>query len=81
MNDNAQKEGITSATEKDIRTLLYFLTIKGYARKKEDAAHNIEVVRQADLDTIIKRFEKRLAICQFAVEWLFSQTLSSAVEE
>ena len=33
------------------------------------------------MDTIIKRFEKRLAICQFAVEWLFSQTLSSAVEE
>ena len=80
-NDNAQKEGIISSTEKDIRTLLYFLTIKGYTRKKEDAAHNIEIVRQSDLDTIIKRFEKRLAICQFAVEWLFSQTLSSEVEE
>ena len=52
LNDNAQKEGITSATEKDIRTLLYFLTIKGYARKKEEASHNIELVRQADLDTI-----------------------------
>ena len=80
LNDNAQKEGITSATEKDIRTLLYFLTIKGYTRKKEDAAHNIEVVRQADLDSIIKRFEKRLAICQYAVEWLFKQT-SSSVDE
>lgn len=81
LNDNAQKEGITSATEKDIRTLLYFLTIKGYTRKKEDAAHNIEVVRQTDLESIIKRFEKRLAICQFAVEWLFRQTLSSAEED
>ena len=81
LNDNAQKEGISSATEKDIRTLLYFLTIKGYTRKKEDAAHNMEVVRQSDLDTIIKRFEKRLAICQFAVEWLFKQTLSSSAEE
>lgn len=81
LNDNAQKDGITSATEKDIRTLLYFLTIKGYTRKKEDAAHNIEVVRQSDLDTIIRRFEKRLVICQFAVDWLFKQTLSSQGEE
>ena len=32
-------DGTTTATEKDIRTLLYFLTIKGYTRKKEDAAH------------------------------------------
>lgn len=78
LNDNAQKEGIASATEKDIRTLLYFLTVKGYTRKKEDSAHNIEVIRQSDLDTIIKRFEKRLAICQFAVEWLFRQATPSA---
>ena len=78
LNDNAHKDGITSATEKDIRTLLYFLTIKGYTRKKEDASHNMEVVRQSDLDSIIKRFEKRLAICQFAVEWLFKQAASSS---
>ena len=81
LNDNAQKEGIASAREKDIRTLLYFLTIKGYTRKKEDAAHNLELVRQADLNSIIERFEKRLAICQFALDWLFQQEISSAGEE
>ena len=81
LNDNAQKEGIASAREKDIRTLLYFLTIKGYTRKKEDAAHNIELVRQADLNSIIERFEKRLAICQFALDWLFEQAISSVGEE
>ena len=81
LNDNAQKEGIASAREKDIRTLLYFLTIKGYTRKKEDAAHNLELVRQADLNSIIERFEKRLAICQFALDWLFEQAISSAGEE
>ena len=81
LNDNAQKEGIASAREKDIRTLLYFLTIKGYTRKKEDAAHNLELVRQADLNSIIERFEKRLAICQFALDWLFEQAISSLGEE
>ena len=77
LNDNVQKEGIASAREKDIRTLLYFLTIKGYTRKKEDAVHNLELVRQADLNSIIERFEKRLAICQFALDWLFEQAISS----
>lgn len=81
LNDNAQNEGITTATEKDIRTLLYFLTIKGYTRKREDATHNIEVTPQLDLETIINRFEKRLAICQYAIEWLFKQTLFTSDKE
>ena len=76
LNENAQNDGITTSTEKDIRTLFYFLSVKGYTHKKEDAAHNIEVARQTDIDTIIKRFEKRLAICQFAVEWLYKHSLS-----
>ena len=80
LNDDAQKEGITTATEKDIRTLLYFLTVKGYTRKKEDAAHNVEVSRMADMQSIIQRFEKRLEICTFAVEWLFHQTQFSTDE-
>ena len=81
LNDDAQKEGITTATEKDIRTLLYFLTVKGYTRKKEDAAHNVEVSRMADMQSIIQRFEKRLEICTFAVEWLFHQTQFSTDED
>ena len=71
LNDNAQNEGIATSTEKDIRTLLYFLTIKGYTYKKEDAAHNVEVKRQADMEATLKRFETRMDICRFAVEWLY----------
>lgn len=81
LNDNAQKEGVATATEKDIRTLLYFLSVKGYARKKEDAAHNIEVTRQADMETTLRRFEKRLEICRFTVEWLFKLAPSDAGED
>lgn len=80
LNDDAQKNGITTATEKDIRTLLYFLTVKGYTRKKEDAAHNIELTRQADMQSTIKRFEKRLNICTFAVEWLYRQAQNTTLE-
>lgn len=81
LNDDAQKNGITTATEKDIRTILYFLTVKGYTRKKEDAAHNIELTRQADMQSTIRRFEKRLNICTFAVEWLYRQAQNTTLEE
>lgn len=74
LNDEAQNEGIESATEKDIRTLLYFLTIKGYTRKKEDSAHNLELERQIDRTAALSRFEKRLEICRFTVEWLYKQS-------
>ena len=74
LNDNAVNEGISTSKEKDIRTLLYFLTVKGYTRKKEDAAHNLEIVRQTDMESIISRFEKRLDICRFTIEWLYKLT-------
>lgn len=71
LNDNAQSAGITASGEKDIRTLFYFLTVKGYTRKKEDAAHNMEICRLADKDTTLRRFEKRLEVSRFTVEWLY----------
>ena len=81
LNDNAQNEGIATSTEKDIRTLLYFLTVKGYTRKREDAAHNLEVKRQTDMEATLKRFERRLEICRFAVEWLYKLTSQTTTEE
>lgn len=71
LNDNAVNDGINTSKEKDIRTLLYFLTVKGYTRKKEDAVRNMEISRQADLESTVKRFQKRLEISRFAVEWLY----------
>lgn len=81
LNDDAQKEGIATATEKDMRTLLYFLSIKDYVRKREDASHNLEAVRCADIESTLRRFEKRKEICSFAVEWLHGKTNERAEEE
>lgn len=81
LNDDAQKEGIGTATEKDIRTLLYFLTIKGYTRKKEDGAHNVELTRQTDMETTLKRFEKRLEICHYTIGWLYRLTSQKTSDE
>lgn len=71
LNENAVNEGISTSKEKDIRTLLYFLTIKGYTHKKEDAVHNMEISRQTNLESTIRRFEKRLEISRFTIDWLY----------
>lgn len=71
LNENALNDGINTSKEKDIRTLLYFLTIKGYTRKKEDAVHNIELSLLADQESTIRHFEKRLKISRFTVKWLY----------
>lgn len=81
LNDNAVKEGISTSKEKDIRTLLYFLTVKGYTRKKEDPAHNMEIRRLADMEATIKRFEKRLEVGRFAVEWLYKLAAEAGRED
>lgn len=79
LNENALNDGIATSKEKDIRTLLYFLTIKGYTRKKEVAGADMEISRLADLEATLRRFEKRLEISRFAVEWLYK--LASGAEK
>lgn len=73
LNDDAVNSGITTSSEKSIRTLLYFLTIKGYIRKQEDPAKNIKIKRLADIDKTNDRSELRWEICRFALEWLYGQ--------
>ena len=73
LNDDAVKSGLTSSTEKDIRTLLYFMTVKGYTRKQEVSLDSVEVIREADLDFLVLRLEKRVRICRFAIDWLYQQ--------
>lgn len=80
LNDNAIKEGITTSSEKDIRTLLYFLTVKGYIRKKEDASRNMKITRQTDYENTIKRFENRIEISRITVEWLYKQVSDARKE-
>lgn len=71
LNENAVNQGIGTSKEKDIRTLLYFLTIKGYIHKKEEAGRNMRLRLKTDLESTLKHFEKRLEISRFIVEWLY----------
>lgn len=77
LNDDAVNSGITTSNEKSIRTLLYFLTVKGYIRKQEAPARNITMTRQADMDSTMSRSEQRWDICRFTLEWLYAQMTES----
>lgn len=71
LNDNAVKSGIKNSTEKSIRTLLYFLSIKSYLHKKEDQSNNLNLNLQNDFQATVDRFEKRIYICRLTIEWLY----------
>ena len=84
LNDNAVHDGINTSTEKKIRTLLYFLAVKGYAHKKEDGGRNLIVTRDKDIETIIKRFERRIEVCRFIIERLYGlaeENIQAVTEE
>lgn len=73
-NDDAVNEGITTSNEKRIRTLLYFLIVKGYIRKQQDDTRNVILTRQTDMDATLHRLERRIDICRFSIEWLYTLT-------
>ena len=81
LNDDAVNDGITTSSEKSIRTLLYFLTIKGYIRKQEDPVRNIRMMRQADANKTDSRCGQRHEICRFALEWLYGKLPKPTKEE
>ena len=74
LNDDAVNSGLATSSEKDIRTLLYFLVVKGYIRKQEDPSRNMKLTRQGDRQATDSRSERRWDICRFALEWLYKQT-------
>lgn len=73
LNEDAVRAGVETSREKDIRTLLYFLAVKGYVLKREDAGHSLELKRQNGLDKILERHKLRLDICRFVIEWLYAK--------
>ncbi len=71
LNEGAHKAGIDTATEKDVKTLLYFLVVKRYVRKSEEAGRAICVARTASVREAERRCDRRWRICRFSIRWLY----------
>lgn len=74
LNESAQENGISTSTIKNIKTILYFLSIKNYIHKVEN--HNnfdADIVPTLCVNNLIDKFEKRLELCRFILTELYSK--------
>ena len=71
LNEAALKEGLSYANVKRLRTLLHFLSLKGYIHKQEHGATDSVSIRlQLSSEDTKARLERRMRICRFVVETL-----------
>ncbi len=75
INEAAVQSGISSSTVKDLRTLLYYMTIENLIQKKEDPeTGTVRTVMTQDADLLWQKFRIRKEMAAFVVEYLFSKT-------
>lgn len=60
-------DAIKKCNEKDLRTLMFFLTVKHYVQKTDLGDGTIRIVASQANDALQKRFLRRKAICDFAL--------------
>lgn len=81
LNGLFEQNGI-KCTVRNIRTILYYLTIKGYIKKEELVAEqSTHIVRMLPYDTITDKFKKRADICRFIVKELYKRVLTTKKEQ
>lgn len=74
LNENAITAGITHSTEKSIRTILYFLFIKGYVRKRGEVAGGLmEIDYLGKKDTNQKRLDTRQELSRYIIGMLYAK--------
>ena len=73
-NEEIQNSGITTANIKNIRTILYYLTIKNYITKEENRDDfSATLAPTINLSTLLNKFERRLDICRFILDELYAK--------
>ena len=74
LNEEAHKAGLTYSNTKRLRTLLHFMSLKGYIHKQEHSfSDSVSVRLQASQEVVKARFERRMDISRYVVETLSAQ--------
>lgn len=74
LNEEAQSKGMSFCNVKRLKTLLYFLRLKGYVRKEEHtAAGSVSLRLQVAADITMQHFERRSQLCQYIIETINKQ--------
>lgn len=73
-NEKALNVGLTFSSVRNIRTLLYFLTIKDHIQKIEDLEKHLVIIQPTiTLEFLYEKFMRRIDLCRFIIEDLFSK--------
>lgn len=73
-NEAALTAGVLTSSVKNIKTLLYYLTIKDYIHKVEDVEKGIAAIQPSmDPKFLFEKYLRRIDICKFIVSELFSK--------
>ena len=82
LNDAAIKEGIKASTVKNIRTINYFWTIKGYIHKSEFNSQNrMDYIPTIAVDKLLAKLDKRRDVCRFIVEELYRMSEKAPIKQ
>lgn len=74
LNEEAQNEGITTSTVKNIRMILYYMAIKNYIEKEENRdSFSVRLVPSLDLKRLLAKYERRKELCRFIINELYSK--------
>lgn len=73
LNEEAEKERIPKTNVKNIRTILYFLTIKNYIKKDEHRSISyVQIKPQTNHEEMLRKFEQRVDICRFIIRKFYA---------
>lgn len=73
-NEEIQNAGITTSNIKSIRIILHYLTIKNYITKEENRDNfSATLTPSASRSSILNKFERRVDLCRFILDDLYSK--------
>lgn len=74
INECALEDGITTSNVKNIRTILYYYTIKNYIKKAENQeTGNLQLVPTLPYSNLFDKHQKRIDLCHFILEYIYSK--------
>ena len=82
LNEQAHSEGITVSSVKNLRTLMYYLTIKNYVRKSEyGSSKSVRLIPLLEVSKLIEKYRLRIELCKFILDVLYAKAHELSVGE
>ena len=81
LNERALSEGIASSSVKNLRTLMYYHTIKNYVRKSEYCFfQSVCLIPSLEVSKLVEKYRLRIELCKFILEVLYAKASELSVD-